>query len=51
MKKRDTIQELADSLTDEQIMRLYEIAHPISEEDRKELDKLTLDDIERELTA
>ena len=48
---KDSVQAFADSLTGEQAIRLYQVAHPITDDQRAELDALSLDDIERELTT
>lgn len=42
---------LADRLTDAQVIALYQVIDPISDQQRAELDKLSDDDLLRELTA
>ena len=50
-RKADVITEFANSLTSEQYIALLNVAYPITAAERAELDRMSNDDLLRELNA
>lgn len=49
--KVDVLQQIADSLTSEEYIRLLDITHPLSAADRAKFDKMSDDELLAELFA